>query len=138
MAQLFLQHTPLAFFEREMMAIPGFSRRRTRKSDSQDQVIDNPYAAYHFPMGDGCFVGTLVMKKWNRCNGLNCFFDGEDGHHYKLCVWNDYETGRTYCPSYTDIDISKLPLGTVLKTKYRGTKSGKTKWLEAEILEVSA
>ena len=144
MSRLFLQNTPLAFFEREMMAKPGFGRRRIKETEAEDiippwedtsRIADNPYEAYHFPVGDGCFVGTLVMKKWNRCDVLNCFFDGEDGRRYKLCVWNEYETGRAYCPVYTDIDISKLPLGTVLKAKYRETRSGKTKWLEAEILE---
>lgn len=94
MSRLFMQDTPLAYLEREMMAIPGFGARRVQPES--EAVIEEPKATarednrpvsfamfpmdeYKFPLGDGCFVGKLVMKKWNRCNGLNCFFDTEDG-----------------------------------------------------------
>ena len=79
MSRLFLQNTPLASFEREMMAKPGFGRRRIKETEDDDitppweespRITENPYEAYRFPVGDGCFVGTLVMKKWNRCDGL--------------------------------------------------------------------
>lgn len=58
MSRLFLQNTPLAFFEREMMAKPGFGRRRV-KEDPEDiippweetsHIAENPYEAYHFPI----------------------------------------------------------------------------------------
>ena len=144
MSRYFLQDTPLAAWEREMMAVPGFGRRRVKQTDEESSAVtpvyelDFPFNEYHFPVGDGCFVGTLVMKRWNGRNGLNCFFDGANGTPYKLCVWNSYEDGRAYRPDYSDLDISTMALGTTLRVKFRATRSGKTKWLEAEILEVSA
>lgn len=46
--------------------------------------------------------------------------------------------GGYYCQVYQDQDYSEqmLPLGTTLRTKFVGTRTGKTKWLEAEIVEV--
>ena len=76
MSRLFLQNTPLAFFEREMMAKPGFGRRRV-KEDPEDiippweetsHIAENPYEAYHFPIGDGCFVGTLPCHLCRLCS----------------------------------------------------------------------
>ena len=150
MSRLFMQDTPLAGHEREMMAVPGFGARRVQPEQEAaveepkiDARADNrpasftmfPMDEYHFPLGDGCFVGKLVMKKWNRCNGLNCFFDTEDGRKFKVCVWFSDEAGRSYRPAYSDIDMSVQPIGTILRVKYKATRSGKTKWLEAEILE---
>ena len=136
MPRYFMQDTPLADMEREMMAVPGFGRRRIKDTAEEEAVF--PLNDYHFPLGDGCFIGKLVMKRWNGRNGLNCFFDGADGTPYKLCVWNSYEDGRAYRPDFSDLDISTMALGTTLRVKYRATRSGKTKWLEAEILEVCA
>lgn len=143
MSRYFLQDTPLAHWEREMMAEPGFGLRRLSEKAENTQTtasaptLTYPYNEYHFPIGDGCFVGTLVLK-WNGRNGLNCFFEGKDGCPYKLCVWNSCEPNRAYRPDFSDLDISTMALGTTLRVKYRATRSGKTKWLEADILEVSA
>lgn len=135
MPRYFMQNTALAFYEREMTSIPGFGLRRIRQD-----ALDNPTTAmfqmrdYRFPECEGTFVGTLVDKHWNGRNGLNCFFDTEDGHPVKLCAWINYERGTGCYPQYSDIDITSLPIGSVLRVKFRTTKSGKTKWLEAEIL----
>lgn len=151
MSRLFMQDTPLAHLEREMMAVPGFGARRVEpeqeaavEEPKTEARVDNrstsftmfPMDEYTFPLGDGCFVGKLVMKKWNRCNGLNCFFDTEDGQKFKVCVWFSHEAERSYRPAYSDIDMSVQQIGTVMRVKFKATASGKTKWLEAEILEV--
>ncbi len=128
MPRLFMQYTPYAYFEREMMAKPGFGLRRI----CEDGMM-YPIHEYRFPLDDGCFVGTLVRKKWNNSNGLNCFFDTVDGHPYKLCAWNSHDS-EGYCPACSDLDVSLLPIGTMLKVKYRITRSGKCKWLEAEVV----
>lgn len=134
MSRLFLQDTPLAHYEREMMAVPGFGLRRY--SDTDELKEEWVYEDYRFPEGDGCFIGTLVMKKWNRCNGLNCFFNCRDGRKFTLCAWDNIDPMRAYCPSCSNINLALLPLGTTLRTKFVGTRTGKTKWLEAEIVEV--
>ena len=138
MPRLFLQNPPLARFEREMMAVPGFGLRRISKTDDEPDlhVEEWVYEDYSFPVGDGCFIGTLVMKKWNRCNGLNCFFSCPDGSKFTLCAWDNIDPDRAYRPACSDINLAMLPLGTTLRTKFVGTRTGKTKWLEAEIVEV--
>lgn len=137
MSRLFLQNTPLAQSEREMMAVPGFGLRRIRDDGETPNFEDEwVYEDYSFPEGDGCFIGTLVMKKWNRCNGLNCFFNCLDGRKLTLCAWDNEDPLRAFCPACSDINLSLLPLGTTLRTKFVGTRTGKTKWLEAEIVEV--
>lgn len=132
MPRLFLQNTPWAFFEREMMAVPGFGRRRQCEEDMERSMDE-----YQFPTCDGCFIGTLVTKRWNSTTGLNCYFDGADGQAYILCAWRREETPYGYCPLYTDLDLSMLPVGTMLKVKYRISRSGKCKWLEADVLQAA-
>lgn len=138
MCKFFMRGTRLAPYEQDMMTTPGFGSRRiapeTPTEISAEQENHIPLREYQFPIGDGYFIGTLVFKRWNHCGGLNCFFDGADGLKYKLCVWNDY----AYCPDNSDIDISTLPLGTTLKAKFRETRTGKTRWMEAELMDAPA
>lgn len=140
MAHLFMQDTPLAFIERQMMAIPGFGARREKEDETpcRRSNTDRSIEDYHFPSGDGCFIGKLVMKKWNRKGGLNCYFDTADSETLMLCAWNDPVVGEGYCPEYTDIDMSMLPIGTTVKATFRENRSGKSKWLEAEILKTTS
>lgn len=90
---------------------------------------------YQFPKGVGSFVGELVMKKWGKQRSLICYFDTKDGNAYKLCVWFSYEDERTYRPRQSDLDISMVEIGSILRVEYDESKSGKARWLKAEILE---
>ena len=143
MPRYFMQDTELADLEREMMAVPGFGRRRSKpviedNFTSAQATYEIGYPNYTFPEGDGSFVGKLVKKRQNRRNGINCFFDGVNGERYMLCVWDDHDPARAFSPLHSDVNILRLPCGTMIKARYRATVSGKTKWLEAEVLEVPA
>ncbi|MBE6971760.1 MAG: hypothetical protein E7446_06535 [Ruminococcaceae bacterium] len=152
MSRYFMQDTRLAAFEREMMAKPGFGSRRFKDDDdsaqeesvrrgySKRQVIEMgfPMADYDFPHGEGSFTGTLVMKRWNKQNGLICYFDTDDGYKYKLCVWFKHDEKRAYRPSKSDIDISYIEIGTRLTATYGLTRNGKSKWINVKVLEVPA
>lgn len=87
MPRYFMQDTELADLEREMMAVPGFGRRRSKpviedNFTSAQATYEIRYPNYTFPEGDGSFVGKLVKKRQNRRNGINCFFDGVNGERY--------------------------------------------------------
>lgn len=151
MSRYFMQDTRLAAFEREMMAKPGFGSRRIKEDDevepetvrrgySKGQVRDMgfPMSDYDFPQGEGSFTGTLVMKRWNKQNGLICYFNTTDGYKYKLCVWFSHDAKRAYRPAKSEVDISYVEIGSVVKVTYGLTRNGKSKWLEAEVLEVPA
>lgn len=151
MSRLFMQDTRLAAFEREMMATPGFGLRRTsdvempmpkpfRGGYSWWQVADMGFPSndYEFPNKEGAFTGTLVMKKWNRQNGLMCYFDTNDGYKYKLCVWPDYDEKRAYRPIRSDVDITLIDIGAVIKVVHGLSKTKKSKWLDVEVLEMPA
>ena len=129
MPRLFFQGPPWGFLARVMMAGPGVGRRRLHEENKTHSL-----EKYQFPSCDGCFIGTLVTKRWNSTTGLNCYFDGSDGQAYILCAWRRDEAPYGYCPHYSDLDLSMLPVGTILKVKYRVSRSGKCKWLEAEVL----
>ena len=149
MSRYFMQDTRLAAFEREMMDKPGFGSRRikddnevvsetVRRGYSKGQVRDMgfPMSDYDFPHGEGSFTGTLVMKRWNKQNGLICYYDTNDGYKYKLCVWFSHDEKRAYRPAKSEVDISYVEIGSVVKATYGLTRNGKSKWLEAEVLEV--
>lgn len=135
MPRFYLQDTALAPYEREMMAVPGFGLRRI--TESQDSGTLKPMYSlreYRFPTGEGSFVGTLVHKRWNGRNGINCYFDSDDALPIKICAWVNYERGTGCRPKHSNLDVTTLELGTVLRVTYRTTKSGKTSWLCGEIL----
>lgn len=139
MSHYFMQDTSLAFWEREMMAVPGFGLRRFNgNGDTHNTKPMYPLSHYRFPVGDGSFTGTLVERKLNCQQGLNCFFETADGEALKMCVWPDYTIRCSFHPKHSDLDISVLPIGTLLRVTYKQSKTGKTKWLEAEIVEVFA
>ena len=78
------------------------------------------------------------MKRWNKQNGLICYFNTTDGYKYKLCVWFSHDEKRAYRPAKSEVDISYVEIGSVVKVTYGLTRNGKSKWLEAEVLEVPA
>ena len=129
MPRYFMQDTPLAFWEREMMIVPGFDRR-------QDSDPGMPYTPedYHFPQCDGCFIGKLVSKRWNNSCGINCFFVDKCGHPYILCAWRSDSENGGYSPAYSSLDVSQMPLGTLLRVTYRINRAGKCKWLDAQCI----
>lgn len=147
MSYYFFRHTKLASFEREMMEVPGFGRRRNEKDEKQTEkktpkrckkeleIMKHPIHAYQFPSREGSFTGRLVKKRRNGLGGLNCYFDSDDGRAIKLCAWDNGFPGGTYKPRNTDIDIFKVPRRTRMRASYRTSHSGKTQWLEAEVLK---
>ncbi len=94
-----------------------------------------PAKEYDFPTGRGCFTGKMVMKRWINY-GIVCYFETEGGTRYKLCVWRDFKNEYNgYHPANSELDISNVPFDTTLQVSYEESKSGKTKWLTAEIIE---
>ena len=146
MSRFFCSGTSLAGMEREMMAQPGFGARRVKSEEdasirrgySKNQVREMgfPIGDYKFPVGSGVFVGELVMKKWGKQNSLICYFDTEDGSAYKLCVWFNPNEAHSYRPRQSNLDISRVEIGTILRVTFAETASGKTSWLNAEYVEV--
>ena len=106
-------------------------------SNTRVKEMGFPTHEYHFPSGDGFFTGSLVMKKWGKTgiSNLTCYFETTRGEHYKLCVWYNKSPSRSYRPTQSDLDISYLPLGTMLRAVYETTSAGKTKWIDAEIVD---
>ena len=110
-----------------------------RRGFSKNQVIDMdfPIREYDFPDGAGNFTGTLVMKKWNSNRALICYFDTNDGRKLKLCVWYKYSADKAYRPQKSELDISYVELDSRLLVEYETMKSGKTRWVDAKLLEVA-
>ena len=112
----------------------------TQRGYSKDAIMEMefPTKEYEFPETAGKFIGTLVMKKWNSKGGLLCYFDTDDGRKLKLCVWFNYKSERSYRPKSCDLDISYVNIGSTLQVEHAITKSGKSKWLTAELLSLGS
>lgn len=108
-----------------------------RRGYSKNQVMDMefPMRDYDFPQGTGEFTGTLVMKKWGDRNSLICYFDTDDDEQFKLCVWYKYDAARAYRPKNSEMDITRVEIGARMKVSYEPTKSGKTAWLDATLMQ---
>ena len=91
--------------------------------------------AYAFPVEPGSATGTLVMKEWSKHRCLVCYFDLDSGEKLILCVWKEEDEERSYKPRHSDLDLSYVELGTRLEISYGITSSGKSSFLEAEVLE---
>ena len=75
------------------------------------------------------------MKKWGKRGALICYFDTEDEKRYKICAWFNHKDVRSYRPLHSDVDVSLIEIGSVLKVEYDETASGNTRWVNVEILE---
>ena len=108
-----------------------------RRGYSKNQVREMkfPVKDYQFPEGVGSFTGALVMKKWGKRGALICYFDTEDEKRYKICAWFNHKDVRSYRPLHSDVDVSLIEIGSVLKVEYDETASGNTRWVNVEILE---
>ena len=93
-----------------------------------------PVSDYDFPHGNGTFDGVLVMKKWGDRNVLICYFDTDQGEKLKLCAWFKRDSKKDYRPKHSDLDMSKVEIGTDLRVNYSTRNSGKTLWESAEII----
>lgn len=110
------------------MSTRGYSRREVYE-------MDFPQNDYDFPPQEGEFTGLLVMKRWLDQNGLLCYFDCECGNKYKICVWYKGKEEKDYRPKNSDIDVSRIDIGTIMRVEHSITKSGKTRWDNIELLE---
>lgn len=108
-----------------------------RRGYSKNQVreMEFPVKDYQFPEGAGSFTGELVMKKWGKRGALICYFDTEDEKRYKICAWFSHKDERSYRPLHSDVDVSLIEIGAVLQVEYDETASGKTRWVDVEVLE---
>lgn len=96
--------------------------------------IGFPTNEYTFPEGEGSFMGKLVMKKWTDNKALLCYFDTQDSRKLKIQVYWKPELSKSYRPRNSSLDVSQIPIGTVVRVEYGLSKNGKTIWLTAEII----
>lgn len=96
--------------------------------------MDFPASQYSFLEGPGEGAATLVMKQWGKQNVLICYFNTDDGKKLKLCVWFCRNASRTYRPRHSDLDLSYIGLNSRLHISYDVNESGKSRFLNAELL----
>lgn len=92
---------------------------------------------YEFPNKELDCVVVVDEKVFNKHMGISTYVTAEDGSKYILTVWKDKRPGgeRNYMPYQSDLDISKVPLGTKLKVKVvKSSKSDLFHWLSAEFV----
>ena len=104
---------------------------------SKKEIVEMgfPSAEYKFPDDPGEKICTLTMKQWGKQDVLICYFDTENGEKLKLCVWFSRNDIRSYRPRNSDLDISYVELGSRMRVVYDLTASGKSRFLDAELLE---
>ena len=95
---------------------------------------DTPLGRYQFPPEEGSFIGTLVYRAWhpNDKPCLICFFDTDNGEHFKLMAWwnNGYAT-KDRAVSFADDVVN----GSRWKCEYKRAPKGSMTWLKAEQLK---
>ena len=105
-----------------------------KKAYSWQEITEMGFqvADYDFPFEPGEMNATLVMKRWGR-NNLICYFEGDSGEKFKLCVWWSQYEDQSYRPRDSDVDFTQIELGTKLWVKYDISSSGKAMFLDAKI-----
>ena len=94
-----------------------------------------PTGEYSFPDTLGQTTATLTMKQWGKQNVLICYFDTDCGEKLKLCAWFSRNDARAYRPRNSDLDISYVEIGSRMNIAYDVTESGKSRFLDAEVLQ---
>ena len=94
-----------------------------------------PLSEYHFPAEPGECDATLTMKIWGKHKNLLCYFDTDEGERLLLCVWFSTADDRSYRPQNSDLDLSYVEIGSRLHIQYGISSSGKSQFLDAELLE---
>lgn len=101
----------------------------------QLKEMDFDVERYKFPTASGKGTGTLAMKQWgNKC--LVCYFDMDDGEKIKLTVWREHVEDRYFRPEKSDLDISEVEIGSRMELSYGITRTGKAKFLDANLQEM--
>ena len=102
------------------------NKRGYTDSDMEEMGFDSK--AYEYPEGENEINATLVMKKWTNKQGLLCFFDTEDGKHYKLIAYLSRASKGKYTAKDFDIDMSYEPLGAKFRIHYSSLEKHYTVW----------
>lgn len=108
-------------------------KRGYTDSDMDEMGFDSK--AYEFPEGENEITATLVMKKWTNKKGLICFFDTDDGNHYKLIAYLRRPGTGQYTAKDYDIDMSNEPLGARFKIRYSSLEKPYTVWKSCKRFE---
>ena len=102
------------------------NKRGYTDSDMEEMGFDSE--AYEFPEGEKELCATLVMKKWTNKMGIICYFDTDDGNHYKLIAYLGRASKGKYTAKDYDIDMSYEPLGARFKIRYSSLEKHYTVW----------
>ena len=108
--------------------------QRRAYSKKEIEEMEFPVTDYLFPDTPGEATATLVMKQWGKQGVLICYFDTDDGRKLKLCVWFSRNDARSYRPRHSDLDLSYIGISSRMNIAYDLTASGKSRFLEAELL----
>ena len=92
------------------------------------------FGKYQFPTEEGSFTGTLAYRAWHPSSSkpcLMCFFDTDNGEHYKLYAWWD----KDYAPKDRVVSFADdVVNGSRWKCEYKRAPKGSMTWLSAEPL----
>lgn len=98
----------------------------TKSEDYASTSLDH----YQFPASEGSFVGVLTYRAWHPKGKpcLVCFFDTDNGEHFKLLAWFN----NSYAPKDKGINFANdVSNGNSFKCEYKRASGGSITWITA-------